>query len=61
MLLRGAKLGAVAGDGLAMTWTAAWEGFRAGAGLAALQASEMGRGVYERLGFLGCGEFAEYQ
>jgi ribosomal protein S18 acetylase RimI-like enzyme len=49
------------GYGLAMTWTAAGEGFRAGAGLAALQASEMGRGVYERLGFRGCGEFVEYQ
>jgi ribosomal protein S18 acetylase RimI-like enzyme len=48
------------GFGLAMTWTAAWEGCRAGAELVALQASEMGRGVYERLGFRGCGQFTEY-
>lgn len=49
------------GFGLAMTWTAARAGCEAGAELVALQASEMGRGVYERLGFRGCGEFVEYQ
>lgn len=49
------------GFGLAMTWTAAWEGCQEGAELVALQASEMGKGVYERLGFEGCGELVEYQ
>jgi hypothetical protein len=44
-----------------MTGAAAREGVRLGAALVALQASEMGRGVYERLGFRACCELVEYQ
>jgi ribosomal protein S18 acetylase RimI-like enzyme len=48
------------GIGLRMTWAAVEEGLRCGSGLATLQASEEGRGVYERLGFRACGQFVEY-
>ncbi|MDX2169601.1 MAG: hypothetical protein SF182_21205 [Deltaproteobacteria bacterium] len=36
----------------AVTWAAIREGLRRGAGFASLQASPMGRGVYERMGFI---------
>ena len=40
------------GYGEAVTWAAIREGFRRGAGFANLQASPMGRPVYERMGFV---------
>lgn len=49
------------GIGLAMTWAAAHEGRKRGAAMAALQASEQGRGVYARLGFADCCGFVEYR
>ena len=39
------------GFGEAMTWHAVREGAAAGCGMASLQASEMGRPIYERMGF----------
>ena len=39
------------GLGAAMTWQAVHDGANAGCLLASLQASEMGRPVYERMGF----------
>jgi hypothetical protein len=36
----------------AVTWAAVREGFRRGAAFANLQASPMGRAVYERMGFI---------
>jgi ribosomal protein S18 acetylase RimI-like enzyme len=48
------------GIGLAMTWAAADQGRRLGA-ITAAQASDAGRGVYARLGFLPCCQFVEYQ
>lgn len=41
----------------AVTWAAIREGFRRGAGFANLQASPMGRGVYERMGFIAPTEY----
>ncbi len=49
------------GIGLAMTWAAADAGRRLGAGIATLQASAAGRGVYARLGFSACCQFVEYR
>jgi hypothetical protein len=40
------------GYGEAVTWAAIREGFRRGASLASLQASPMGRPIYERMGFI---------
>ena len=50
------------GLGLALTWTALEHARRAWPALTigALQASEQGRPVYERLGFEPCGQFVEY-
>lgn len=39
------------GLGEAITWHAVREGAKAGCTVAALQASEMGRPIYERMGF----------
>jgi hypothetical protein len=41
----------------AVTWAAVREGFRRGATLASLQASPMGRPVYERMGFITPSEY----
>jgi len=41
----------------AVTWAAVREGFRRGATLASLQASPMGRAVYERMGFITPSEY----
>ena len=40
------------GDAEAVTWAAIREGFRRGAAFANLQASPMGRPIYERMGFI---------
>jgi len=45
------------GFGEAVTWTAIREGFRRGAGFANLQASPMGRPIYERMGFTTATEY----
>jgi predicted N-acetyltransferase YhbS len=49
------------GIGLAMTWHAANEARRAGAGHIVLQASAQGEPVYRRLGFTPLGLLTEYQ
>ena len=41
----------------AVTWAAVREGFRRGAAFANLQASVMGRPIYERMGFLTLTEY----
>lgn len=48
------------GLGMALTWKALEEGRRLGLKTGALQASEEGIPVYERLGFRACGSFVEY-
>ncbi len=49
------------GIGTALTWAAADEARRLRVSTATLQASEDGQGVYARLGFRPCCQFAEYQ
>ena len=41
----------------AVTWAAIREGFRRGAALASLQPTQMGRPVYERMGFIAVAEY----
>ena len=41
----------------ALTWRAIREGFRRGAAFASLQPTHMGRGVYERMGFVAVAEY----
>lgn len=48
------------GLGMALTWRALDEGRRAGFEVGALQASQEGQPVYEKLGFTACGVFVEY-
>jgi GNAT superfamily N-acetyltransferase len=45
------------GYGEAVTWAAIREGFRRGAAIANLQASSMGRPIYERMGFITATEY----
>jgi GNAT superfamily N-acetyltransferase len=49
------------GIGTAMTWAALEEARRLGVGTVILQATEVGEGVYARLGFRTCCRFVEYQ
>jgi GNAT superfamily N-acetyltransferase len=49
------------GIGTALCWTALDEARRLGLGTAVLQASEVGAGVYARLGFRACCRFVEYR
>jgi ribosomal protein S18 acetylase RimI-like enzyme len=49
------------GLGDAITWEAVRGGMRAGCRLASLQASEMGRGVYERMGFARVVEYSNFE
>ena len=48
------------GLGMALTWQALAEGRKTGLKLGTLQATDEGRPVYERLGFVPCGRFVEY-
>lgn len=48
------------GLGMALTWRALEDGRRLGLKTGALQASQQGVSVYERLGFRPCGSFIEY-
>ena len=45
------------GYGEAVTWATIQEGFRRGAAIANLQASSMGRPIYERMGFITATEY----
>jgi ribosomal protein S18 acetylase RimI-like enzyme len=49
------------GLGAAITWEAVRAGMRRGCELASLQASEMGRGVYERMGFELATEYLNFE
>lgn len=49
------------GFGEALTWSVCAEGVRRGCELASLQASELGRPVYERMGFANAPPYLHYQ